>query len=143
MPRARRSGARPRPTTLTPRERLLFEAGIKLGGIFHQYIGVPVSPRTAPGLARAIAEAVRLQPYVRSVKVGIAPARGGPVGRGRYGYRYLTAEMLTAEVTLGDGEHEVTARLAYDPALRYPLMQVASDERFDPAGPARGPRRRR
>jgi hypothetical protein len=27
---------------LTAREALLFEAGIKLGGVFHQYIGMPV-----------------------------------------------------------------------------------------------------
>jgi len=42
------------PARLSRREALLFEAGIKLGGVFHQYLGMPVSPRTAPSISRAI-----------------------------------------------------------------------------------------
>jgi hypothetical protein len=109
---------------LTPRERLLFEVGIKLGGIFHQYLGIPVTPRTAPALSRSIEQAVALQPFVREVRVKIDPARGGPVGRGRYGYRYLTAEMVRARVTVGEGHHRVVAELSPDRRLRYPLMKV-------------------
>jgi dihydroneopterin aldolase len=113
---------RPAPR-LTRGERLLFEAGIKLGGIFHQFLGVPVAPATAPGLARAIEAAVRLQPYVLRVRVTIDPAAGGRAGRGRYGYRYLSAPMLRATVTVADAGARVTARLAFAPALRYPLMR--------------------
>jgi dihydroneopterin aldolase len=118
---------------LSRREALLFEAGIKLGGIFHQYLGVPVSPRTAPGLARTIERAVALQPYVAHVRVRIDPARGGPVGRGRYAYRYLVAEMLDVRVRLADGDVEVTARLAHRPDLRYSLMSVDTVRPPDPA----------
>ena len=109
---------------VTRREALLFEAGIKLGGVFHQYLGIPVSPGTAPQLARAIERAIGLQPYVRAVTVRLRPERGGPVGRGRFAYRYLTAEMLDVVLTLADGPVTVTARLAYRPDLRYPLMRV-------------------
>ncbi len=109
---------------LTRREALLFEAGIKLGGVFHQYLGIPVTPRTAPALARTVEAAVGLQPYVAGVRVEIRPARGGRVGRGRYAYRYLTAEMLDVRVRLVDGPLEVEARLAPRPDLRYPLMRV-------------------
>jgi dihydroneopterin aldolase len=109
---------------LGPREALLFEAGIKLGGIFHQYLGIPVSARTAPGLARAIERAVSLQPYVRSVRVRLELARGGPLGRGRFGYRYLTGEMLDVRLVLAEGPVSVRARLAQRPDLRYPLMSV-------------------
>lgn len=111
---------------LTSRERLLFEAGIKLGGIFHQYLGIPVAPATAGPLSRSIEAAVALQPFVESVRVRIVPSSGGPVGRGRYGYRYLTPEMIDARVTLGDGATRVVARLSYRPDLRYPLMRVES-----------------
>ncbi|MEE9268050.1 MAG: dihydroneopterin aldolase family protein, partial [Thermoplasmata archaeon] len=31
----------------TDAERAAFEAGIKLGSIFHQYVGAPVSPENA------------------------------------------------------------------------------------------------
>ena len=110
--------------TLTAREALLFEAGIKLGGIFHQYLGVPVAPGTARSLERAIEEAVKLQPYVERIRVHIDPSRGGPTGAGRLAYGYLTAEMLRVDLLLSEGELEVRARLAYREDLRYPLMQV-------------------
>jgi dihydroneopterin aldolase len=110
--------------SLSVREALLFEAGVKLGGVFHQYLGTPVSPGTARALARTIEAAVGLQPFVRSVRVQIRPGRGPPVGRGRFGYRYLTPEMLGVTVRLADGPIEVVARLGHRPDLRYPLMSV-------------------
>ena len=109
---------------LTGRETLLFEAGIKLGGVFHQYLGIPVSDRTAGALARAIEAAVGLQPFVRRVTVRIRPERGGPLGRGRFAYRYLVPEMLDVTVELVDGTHAVVANLRHRPELRYPLMRV-------------------
>ena len=114
------------PAALTSREALLFEAGIKLGGIFHQYLGIPVSPRTAPALARSIEAAVALQPFVESVRVQIEPGKGGAAGKGRFGYRYVTAEMIDARVSLADGVTRVVARLSYRSDLRYPLMRVES-----------------
>jgi hypothetical protein len=135
MPR-RTGSTRPRALPrLSPRERLLFEVGIKLGGIFHQYLGIPVTPRTAPALARSIEQAVSLQPFVRAVRVKIDPARGGPVRRGRYGYRYLTAEMVRARVTVGEGRHRVVAELSPDRRLRYPLMKVVKASRGGVAEP--------
>jgi dihydroneopterin aldolase len=124
------------PARISHREALLFEAGVKLGGVFHQYLGMPVSPRTAPALARAIESAVGLQPFVRSVRVRVNPERGGPVGRGKFAYRYLTAEMLEVAVELVDGPLLVEARLKHRPDLHYPLMSVVR------VGPARARRRR-
>ncbi len=109
---------------LSRREALLFEAGIKLGAIFHQYLGTPVARRTAVTLARAIEAAVLLQPFVVEARVRIRPGRGGPVGPGRFGYRYLTAEMLEVSVSLRDGPVRVEARLGHRAELRYPLMSV-------------------
>ena len=123
--------------SLTAREALIFEAGVKLGGVFHQYLGIPVARSSARALARVIEEAVKLQPFVEGIRVRIDPERGGRAGRGRFGYRYLTAEMLDVSVTLRDGPHRVRARLAYRPDLRYPLMRI------EQATPADGGRRRR
>jgi dihydroneopterin aldolase len=126
-PRRRPRSAGPaaiHPARLSAREALLFEAGIKLGGLFHQYLGVPVSDATAAGLARTIERAVALQPYVVRIRVRIVPRRGGRTGTGRFAYRYLTPTMLDATVTLSDGTVAVEARLAHSAALRYPLMRV-------------------
>lgn len=109
---------------LSRREALLFEAGVKLGGVFHQYLGMPVSSSTAAGVARTIERAVALQPYVRRVSVVVRPDRGGPTGRGRFAYRYLTPPMLDVTVELEDGPVGVTARLRHRADLRYPLMSV-------------------
>ena len=124
---------------ISRREALLFEAGIKLGGIFHQYLGIPLSARTARGLARTIERAVALQPFVREVRVRVDPERGGPLGRGRLAYRYLTAEMLDVRLSLRDGPVRVRARLAHREDLNYPLMRIvaATD------GPRSAGRRRR
>ena len=142
MPERRRpAGRRGDPAAGSPglstREMLLFEAGIKLGGIFHQYVGVPVDGATAPGLARAIARAVRLQPYVRRAAVRIHVDRAPPRPGGRFRYHYLLAEMLEAEVVLADGGEEATARVDFVPELRYPLMRVTG------AAPSRPRKRRR
>jgi len=109
---------------ISRREALLFEAGIKLGGVFHQYLGIPVSGRTSSGLERTIENAVGLQPFVRAVRVRIDLSKAGPVGPGPFAYRYLTAEMLDVRVELVDGPVKVRARLAHRPDLRYPLMRV-------------------
>lgn len=126
---------------LSRREALLFEAGVKLGGIFHQYLGIPVSPRTAPGLARTIERAVALQPYVVGVRASIDATRGGPLGRGRFAYRYLTPEMIDVRVRLRDGPEQVEARLAHRADLRYPLMSVVRVRVARRAG-SMGPKKR-
>lgn len=115
------------------REQALFEAGIKLGGLFHQFIGVPVAPRTARSLARAIEEAVSLQPYVERVRVSIRPERGEKLGPGRFGYRYLAAAMLEVRLSLRVGREVVEAELVFREDLRYPLMRVL------PSAPGRRP----
>ncbi len=120
------------------RDQALFEAGIKLGGLFHQFIGVPVAPKTAPSLARAIEEAVGLQPFVRQVRVRISPGAEGKGGTGRFGYHYLTAKMIDAVIEVRVGASTVRARLAFRKELNYPLMEVLAA-----TGEARSPPRRR
>src|SRR5216117_64442 len=77
----------------TDRDRAAFEAGIKLGSILHQYVGVPLTRKNAASLERAIEAATRVQPLVEDVKVRIDRKRlrlrgpyrydshGGPVAR--------------------------------------------------------------
>ena len=99
-----------------------------------------MDPRTAAGLGRTIAQALELQPYVEHATVTIRPARAGPIGTGRFAYRYLTPEMLDVTVQLSDGAVEVFARLRHRKDLRYPLMNVV---RVRPTSSRRAPRTRR
>src|SRR5256885_9947679 len=82
----------------TDRDRAAFEAGIKLGSILHQYIGVPLTRENATSLERAIEAAARVQPLVEGVGVRIDRQRLRPPGPHRYGT--LPRDFLHLAVTL-------------------------------------------
>lgn len=109
------------------RERAIFEAGIKMGTIYHQFVGTPVDSDTVDGLEEAMSRAVMVQPYVADARVRIdrsrIPSRGGV-----YSYTSLTGEMIEAVIRINVGGYTVTAEMRYDPELRYPLMYVSSVE---------------
>lgn len=107
------------------RDRALFEAGIKMGTIYHQFVGTPVSSDTVDGLEDAMSEAVRAQPYVVDARVSVDRGRI-PGGDGVFSYTSLTGDMIDAVVTVEVGGHRVTAEMRYDPELDYPLMFVSS-----------------
>ncbi|MEN6395258.1 MAG: dihydroneopterin aldolase family protein, partial [Methanoregula sp.] len=51
------------------REQAVFEAGIKLGALYHQWVGTPISQESAESVETAIEKAVILQPYVEEITV--------------------------------------------------------------------------
>lgn len=107
----------------TDRDAACFEAGIKLGAAFHQFVGTPVTPETAPTLAEAMANAMEAQPACRSATVRIDTEA---VGRdaNRFGYTGLAGEHLEAEVTI---DHEGVAVVAELVEVDdYPLMRVVA-----------------
>ena len=104
------------------RDRAVFEAGVKLGSIYHQYVGAPLTRATARDLERAIESAARVQPMVEDVRVRIDRKRLRE--RGPYKYASLSEEMLHAEVTVRIGGVRATAVLRYVPELDYPLMYL-------------------
>ena len=68
----------------TDRDRAVFEAGVKLGAVYHQFIGTPIPRRRSDvaALEKAIEKCIITQPWVKNVKVNIKAAGGGGV----YGY---------------------------------------------------------
>ncbi len=104
-------------------ERATFEAGVKLGAIYHQYLGTPVAPATAASLERTIEEATRLQPFVEEIRVRILR---GPVRRATtaYGYAGLSPEMLRVALRVRYRTAEAICELRHFPKLAYPLMFV-------------------
>ncbi|TFG90818.1 MAG: hypothetical protein E4H16_01040, partial [Candidatus Atribacteria bacterium] len=54
---------------ITNREQAIFEAGIKLGALYHQWIGTPISQNSAASVESAIEQAVILQPFVEEITV--------------------------------------------------------------------------
>lgn len=109
------------------RERALFEAGIKMGTLYHQFVGMPVSCRSVEGLERTMSEAIMVQPYVEEARVRIV-RDAIPAGDDEYSYASLTGEMIDAVIRIRIGEASVTAEIRYDEELRYPLMYVSDLE---------------
>jgi len=106
----------------TDRDRAAFEAGIKLGSIVHQYVGTPLTSKTAAALERAIEAGARVQPLVEHVRVRIDRRSIHP--RGPYRYTALTEDMLNVEVTIRVGAARVVGALRFLPDLDYPLMYL-------------------
>jgi hypothetical protein len=106
----------------TDRDRATFEAGIKLGSILHQYLGTPLTRKTAGVLERAIEAGARVQPLVDDVRVRID--RKSIRLRGPYRYAVLTEDMLNIEVTIRVGHARAVGVLRYVPDLDYPLMYL-------------------
>lgn len=107
----------------TDAERACFEAGIKLGALFHQFIGTPVSRRNAEALAAAMEGALRTQPYVESARVELG---GGRLRSGAHLFDYdpLGEDMIAAEVVVRYRGSRAVARLRWVEELGYPLMSV-------------------
>ncbi len=107
----------------TDRERAIFEAGIKLGSIYHQYVGVPMNLSNIEAIETAIKQSVMVQPFVEKVEVNINRAM---VKRSTGHYKYVTlkGEMLDVYLTIKYNQEEVRARMRYIKELDYPLMSL-------------------
>ncbi|HUT26436.1 MAG: dihydroneopterin aldolase family protein [Methanomassiliicoccales archaeon] len=107
----------------TERERAVFEAGIKLGTIYHQFVGTPVAAANVDILERAIEDGVRVQPFVKDVKVNIS-REALRLKKDEFDYQTLTGNMLNVELTISIDRTTVIAGMDFKPDLRYPLMYV-------------------
>jgi len=111
----------------TERERAVFEAGIKLGTIYHQFVGTPVAAANVEILEKAIEDGVRVQPFVKDVKVGIS-REALRRKKDEFDYQTLTGPMMKVELTVTVGGTTVVAAMDYKDDLHYPLMYVRGIE---------------
>ena len=106
-------------------ERACFEAGIKLGAIYHQYVGTPISLESVDALEKAIEAGVRIQPFVSDVRVRINRADLHPK-KSTYKYTSLKGEMLDVWLQIRYGGYLATCEMKYVRDLKYTLMRVAN-----------------
>ncbi|MEW5761535.1 MAG: dihydroneopterin aldolase family protein [Candidatus Thermoplasmatota archaeon] len=107
----------------TKKERALFEAGIKLGTIYHQYIGVPVTIRNVALLEKAMEKGITNQPFVKNVKVRIDRAMLREK-KDQYDYITLEPKMLSVELEIDYMGAKAKCMLKYIKEMKYPLMFV-------------------
>ncbi|MFA5347399.1 MAG: dihydroneopterin aldolase family protein [Methanoregula sp.] len=101
------------------RDQAVFEAGIKLGALYHQWVGTPISRESAASVESAIEQAVILQPYVEEITVRLDR---NMMTENRFGYSELSGLMFDVDIVTRVGFAYCRARLA--PKDGYPLMQI-------------------
>jgi dihydroneopterin aldolase len=111
------------------REQAVFEAGIKLGALYHQWVGTPISRNSAKSVESAIEKAVILQPFVEEITVRLDKTR---MTENIFGYSELSGLMYDAEIVTRVGFAYCRARLL--PHDGYPLMRIVecNEIPFDP-----------
>ncbi|MGB8891170.1 MAG: dihydroneopterin aldolase family protein [Methanoregula sp.] len=103
----------------TDRERAIFEAGIKLGALYHQWVGTPIAQESAQSVASAIEKAVILQPFVEEITVNLDPLL---MKKNVFGYSELSGLMFDVEIVTRVGFSYCRATLTPDNG--YPLMRI-------------------
>jgi hypothetical protein len=103
---------------ISDREKAIFEAGIKLGALYHQWVGVPIFPGSAASIEQAIEKSVILQPHVEEVTVTLDRSLMVP---NEFGYSELSGLMFTVELVTRVRFSYCRARL--HPKGFYPLME--------------------
>jgi hypothetical protein len=112
--------------SISDRERAIFEGGIALGAIYHQFTGIPISsdPKIVEALEKAIKSTMELQPFKERVDIRIRRDRIKKSGKHPYDYDVLKDSMLEAEVTAKYGKTRAVVAMRYIPELDYSLMFV-------------------
>ncbi len=105
----------------TASEEACFEAGIKLGALYHQFVGTPVTESSVESLEDAIRQAVESQRYVVEAEVEIQG-----VEHNRFGYDELKGTMLDVSVVVEKDGVVVETSIADEDG--YPMMRLDSIE---------------
>ena len=108
---------------LSDRERAIFEGGISMGSLFHQFVGTPVSVDTCDSLERAIEESILLQPAIVEVHVSLDKNMIKSAS-GSAGYTSLNGNMFNIELTTKVNENTIVTCISYNENLDYPLMYI-------------------
>ena len=113
---------------INERDIAVFEAGIKLGALYHQFVGTPISSETVDGLERIIEDSIALQPHIRSVSVSIDREMVEKKLNPKFKYCELEGRMLHVSLQILYKNIIADAELAYDEMQDYPLMSIKKIE---------------
>ena len=115
-------------TEINERDIAVFEAGIKLGAMYHQFVGTPISSSTVEGLERIIEDSIALQPHVRSVSVLIDRDMVEKKLNPKFKYCELEGRMLHVSLQILYKNTIAYVELAYNEMQDYPLMSIKKIE---------------
>lgn len=112
---------------VTPRERAVFEAGIALGMVVHQFTGVPIkNEEHARLLEKVIENSVKAQPFKTDARVKIAVSRHREDNP--FDYETVKARNMDVSIEVTYMGVKVRARLRHIPELDYNLAYIEDIE---------------
>jgi hypothetical protein len=116
--------------SITDRERAIFEAGIALGALYHQFVGLPIANRedVLKAVKEAIEKSMSLQPFREKVEVRFNTSSIKGRGRGPYDYSALKGDIIDASVVVKYGSAKVKARMQFVEELGFNLMYIEDVE---------------
>lgn len=112
---------------ITDRERAIFEGGITLGAIYHQFTGIPITlnKKIVGLIEKTIKETMKLQPYKKDIQVKINISKLRKMDKNLpYSYETLKGEHLDVTVKTCYGRAKAILKMRYIPKLKYTLMYV-------------------
>ncbi|MDV0447593.1 hypothetical protein MsAg5_15020 [Methanosarcinaceae archaeon Ag5] len=109
---------------ITDRDNALFEAGIKLGALYHQFVGTPLSLENKAAVESAIQQSIAVQPFAENVTVRINEKMIAEELNSTFKYTELKGKMLDVKLIVRFNSVRVFASLQFDEKLNYPLMKV-------------------
>lgn len=111
---------------LTERERACFEAGIKLGALYHILSGIPIqnNEKIIKSIETGIEAAISCQPFVKSVKVNLDRTKIIGQKDSEFDYDEISGKIIRAEVLLQYESITIVAKVEWKDELEYPLMYI-------------------
>lgn len=113
---------------ITDRDNALFEAGIKLGSLYHQFIGSPLSVNGIEALETAIEKSIISQPFIEEISVKIDEKKVREELNEKFEYTELKGAMLDVKIAVRHQSALVFASLSFNDELNYPLMKIEKIE---------------
>lgn len=110
-------------SNINKRERAIFEGGITMGALFHQFVGIPINRDTISSVETGIKKAFELQPAIENVNVKINPKKLEEALTD-FDYTTLNGDMLNIEITTKVDNVTAVIKIEYIEELNYPLMYV-------------------
>ncbi|MHA2473979.1 MAG: dihydroneopterin aldolase family protein [Promethearchaeota archaeon] len=111
---------------LSRRERASFEAGIKLGALYHILSGIPINSdeKTIDSIERGFEAAISCQPFVKSVNIVLDRSKIVGTKFTEFDYDEITGKIIRAEVVLKYENIEIIAKIDWIEEMQYPLMYI-------------------
>ena len=115
---------------ITDRERASFEAGIKLGALYHILCGIPISSdeNVVKSVEKGIESAISCQPYVKSVKLNLNREKIIGDKSNAYDYDEISGRIIQAELVIEYKTTKVVAKVEWIEDMQFPLMYIEKIE---------------